>query len=434
MPGLFDNPTTRRALVLLLLTEVFWGMGSYFVLPTTTIPSYLGTLGAPALVQGGAYVAFMALPMMLGLFSRSVLQRFPHRKRGLIVMHFIIIALNLSIPLLDYLLAGSHRALLMTCIIVAIAVAQTVLGVVSPVWVDMIARIVHPAARGRYFGMAAGALAIGGIAGGFALMGLETWLGNAVYRGAFLATGACFSVGMLMFCLAPIREETFEHPPEPSLASRLRKALAACHLRENFGRFIVSNGLQSFAGAIIPFLVIYATADDGLRLPQGIFTRMTLIQALGGGIGALLLGWWIDHRGSRVPWIVLTLFIPVILLLFPHGTINAVLIGCTLLMGVLNTAWAVSVPAMLEFSPAGDKSGYIAIANLLGFPCAIAGPLCLGGLIEGRGFTSAFALAALAGLLAWAAALSLRAPRRSPAAPGPPHRPAAEPPEAAVSG
>lgn len=409
MPGLFDNPTTRRPILLLLLTEFFWGMGTYFVLPTTTVPSYLAALGAPAIVQGTAYIALIALPMMLGLFGRSVLERFPHRKRGLILLHFLSIAMYLLVPLLDYGLANRQRALLMALVIVAIALAQMVLGVVAPVWLDMVSRIVHPTARGRYFGLAAGVLAAGGIFGGLALMGLHAWLGSAVYRGAFLATGSCFAIGMLAFCFAPISESTFEHPPELPLALRLRRSLATCHLRNNFGRFIISNSLQTCAGAILPFLVVYATAPEGLHLPTGIFSQLTLVQAVGGGIGALLLGWWVDHRGSRQPWLLLTLFIPAILLVYPMaGVVPMLLIGCTLLVGVLNSSWSVSVPALLEFSPGGDKSGSIAIANLIGFPFAVLAPLAVGWTVGAQGYPAAFAVSAGAGLAAWGAALFIR--------------------------
>ena len=412
MVGLFADRRTRHMILLLMMTEFFWGMGAYFVLPTTTVPTYLKTLGAPAIIQGVTYVAFCSLPMLLGLFSRAIIERFPHRKRGLVILHFIAITPYLLVPLLDHLLAGRQNALLMALIILLLGISQLTLGAIAPAWLDMIAQVIPPSARGRYFGLAAGFVSVGGIFGGSALIGLQHWLGTGVFHGAFLATAICYSIGMLMFWLAPIHETTFDHPPEPALQLRLRKALAACHLRLDFGRFVAGNSLQALAVAILPFLVIYATDLKGLHLPQGIFSTLTLLQALGGATGAFALGWWADHRGARWPWLVMTLFIPLIVLLYPLGTLAPILILCTLLVGMLNSGWAVSVPALLEYSPDGDKSGYIAIANLIGFPFALAGPLLIGSIIEGNGYPMAFIMTGVTGLAAFAISLAIRGRRQ----------------------
>lgn len=407
MRALFAERSLRRTVLLLLVTEFLWGVGVYVVLPTTTVPAYLRTLGASPLIIGVTATAITALPMLLQIFGRAAIDRFPHRKRGLILLHLVMIAAYPLIAVLDVVLAG-NRPLVMTLAVALLALSQLLIGLVIPVWLDMLATVIPLPLRGRYFGLSSAFVSLGGILGGGVLIGLQWWLGVRVFQGAFVTGGLCMALSMAAFSLTPIGEETFEHPAGPSTLSRVRHALPSVHPRTNFGRFVTSLVILTLAGAVVPFLVGYASDPQGLRLPASIFSRITLWQACGGALGSLVFGWLVDHFGPRVPWAVMTLAVPVIVLLYPHGMLLPVLVLCSVLVGVVGANWAVSGPALLELSPAGDKSAYVALANLVALLPATVGPLLIGGVIAAAGYPSAFLLAGLAGLLAFCAALSIR--------------------------
>ncbi|MHB9025530.1 MAG: MFS transporter [Armatimonadota bacterium] len=410
MPALFADRALRRTVILLILTDFFWGIATFFVLPSTTVPAYLGSLGASPAIIGVMAVAMLALPLAMQFISRPVLHRFPHRKNGLVIIHLVAIIPYFIIPFLDQWLAG-NRALLITLILSLLAYSQLVLGLVIPTWLDMVAQVIPLPVRGQYFGIASACFSTGGILGGLALMGLQSWLGDGVYRGAFFTSGIFFVVSMTLFFLAPVPESAFDHQPESSVIAGVRKALRACHPSTNFGRLVISYGLQVVAMAIIPFLVRFASDPQGLHWPAGIFSRITLWQAIGGAVGSVFVGWMVDRHGPRWPWVGVTLIIPIVVLLYPAGASLPVLVICSLLVGVLTTHWSVGGPALLELSPPGDKSSYIAISNLVNFLPSVIGPLVFAGLIEGPGYPAAFIGALLVGLAAFAAGLTLRARR-----------------------
>ena len=400
-------PPFRRLLWLLVATDFCRGIGMFMVLPTTTVPAFLAARGASPLVIGLTATLMVGLMLLLQLLSRAVMDRFQRRKRALIIIHLTAVTPYALIAAADWLLPGHPRAVMILTILLLTG-SQTMLGLAIPAWLDMVARVIPLEWRGRYFGLASGGSALGGIIGGTLLLGMNHWLGPAVFAPAFLAAAGFLALSMVAFAVAPVPEAVFVHPAEP-LRAALRKAVAACHVRTDFGRLVVSFCAFLFAGAVIPFFTLYATDPvRGLGLPANIFSRMTLWQALGGAVGALALGRMVDRHGPRWPWLMATLIIPLVVLAFAVWPQPAVVVAASLMVGVLTVHWSVSAPALLELSPPGDKSGYIAMANLAGFLPAMAGPLVMGAVIQQRSYHAAFVIAALAGLLAAGFALAIR--------------------------
>ncbi|MHB9131446.1 MAG: MFS transporter [Armatimonadota bacterium] len=410
MTTILADRTVRRMILLLLVTEFLWGMGCFFVPMSTTIPAYVRSLGGTPAIIGVLAVTIGALPLMLQLFGRNAIERFRHRQRGIFALHILCIIPYALIGGLDFFFARQHPVAMIWITIALLAFSQIIIGLIIPVWLDMVARVIPPEIRGRYFGIASALFAAGGILGGFGLTALQRWLGDAgIFRGAFFMAAVCYVISMTAFIFAPIPTEAFEHAPEPSVLTRARKAFAASHPSTDFGRLVISYCAQALAVAIVPFLVVYASDHQGgLGLPTGVFTQITVWQAFGGAIGGVIIGWFVDHRGPRWPWVVVTLFIPLIVLLYPYGGKWSVLAFCSLLVGVLNTHWSVVGPAMLELSPEGDKSGYVAIANMASFLPATVGPLLFAFLIKDAGYQPAFIAAAICGLAAFLPALTIR--------------------------
>jgi len=402
-----DQPTLRRRIFLLVLTDFLWGMGWYFVSFTTTVPAYLRSLGAPTICIGVMATTMSALPMVLPLFGRSVIDRFPHRKIGIIILHLIFILPYFLIAAMDMVYAHTAPQLVILFLLVVLAFSQVILGLILPVWIDMVAQIIPQEMHGRYFGMTSSAFACGGILGGVGLTILQQMAGSAVFRRAFFVAGTFFVLAMLAFAFTPIPESAFVHLPEPSIFTRMRKALSAAHPRTNFGRFVMSYGVQILAISSVAFLADYASSTRGLHYPRAIFSTINLYQAIGGTVGALILGTLVDRVGPRWPWIGLTCIIPLLALLMPFGGHFPLLMLCALLSGLLITHWSVGAPALLELSPRGDKSGYVAVANMLALPSSVFGPLLIAHLIDGVSYSAGFLLAAIAGILALLVALTL---------------------------
>ena len=413
--GLFrSDPAFRRLILRLLLTEFVWGVGTFFVYPATTVPAFLTARGAPPILVGLMAMTMGGLPLLCQFFGRGTLDRFKDRRRGMILMHVPVILPYAMMAAADVMLAGHPRATVWLCIGL-LGLSQTVMGLIIPVWLDMLSRLIPLEWRGRYFGFSAGAYALGGIAGGSALLWLSRVAGPHVFSLAFAAAAVCLTASIVIYATVPVAPEVFQHPPEPLVLPRIRAAARACGWRTDFGRLIATYAGVSMAATVVPFIVVFAMdGTRGLGYPPGVFARMTVLQAVGGAVGAMVLGWIVDHHGPRWPWICVTLVIPVMAVALPYGRCWPVLAACALLSGILGTYWSVSAPALLEFSPEGDKSGYVAMANIVAFVPAALGPILYGGLIQRAGFTWAFAVAGAAGLAALLPSLTLRRKKVSP--------------------
>jgi MFS family permease len=413
VPALLTDKSLHRVVLPLLVIEFLWGIGIYFVPATTTLPAYLKALGANTLLIGAMGTTIGALPLLLQLFGRSVIDRFRHRKRGLVIMHVVMIVPYLLISASDWWLAAAHPTAQIVFTIGLLGFSQILMGLIIPVWLDMIAQVIPAPVRGQYFGFTTACSAGGGIVGAVVLIWLQTALQEHVFRGAFLGAGICYLASMAAFALMPIPEEAFTHAPEPSVWARAEKGLRACSPRGDFGRLVGSMVVHTVAMALLPFLVGYASSPQGLGLPKGIFTQVNLYQAIGASLGGAVLGWLVDHSGPRWPWVGMTLMIPVLVFLYPHAGALPVLLVCSLLVGLLTAHWSVSAPALLELSPSGDKSPYIAMANIAGFLPSLIGPLLLGHLIERQGYPAAFLVALVLGLCATGLALTVRGRRNT---------------------
>lgn len=95
------------------------------------------------------------------------------------------------------------------------------------------------------------------------------------------------------------------------------------------------------------------------------------------------------------------------LLLIQQGHHLPVLALAFLLAGVLNMPWTVTLPAMLEYSPPGDKSGYIAIANVISLLPAVFGALFIGYSINAWGYPVAFMVAGISAVASFLLGMTL---------------------------
>jgi|GEM_PF-4898976 len=410
MKEFFATRLMRRIMICMMLTEFLWGFGNFFVLLTNTLPTYLLSLGASPIIIGTLVIAMMSLGLIPQVFGRTVLDRFRRRKRAIILLHMICITPYLLIPIAHSFLASRFPSAQIGLTIGLLAVSQLALALVVPVWMDMQAHVIPLHLRGRYYGLTVLFFAGGGILSGIGLSRLPGLLGPQMYQGMFFIATIFFLLAMCAFSLAPIPAAAFEHPAEPSVWSRIAKSARACHPRTDFGRLVISNAVLTLSIAITPFLIVYAVdARHGLRYAAAdIIGWATVCLAIGSAGGGLLLGWLVDRLGPRVPWMALTALIPMVLLLISHGHHLPVLVLAFLFAGMLNMPWSVTLPAMLEYSPPGDKSGYIAIANVISLLPAVFGALFIGYSINAWGYPVAFMVAGASGIVSFLLGMTLR--------------------------
>ncbi len=400
LPVISKHNLTRRVL-LLLLTEWLWGAGTYFVLPSTTVPSLLKSLGASAQLVGVMATGMVAIPLLFQLPARRILRRFGGGKRGLIGLH---VGYLVVYPCISLLFLAAHRTaphIALYGVIALLSISQAFLGIVTPLWIDMIGMVIPSRLRGRYFGVSSAFFAVGGLLGALTLGYVSMRLEPLVFPIAFGVAGVLFALSMTAFACVPIAPEAF-HPdqPLPPLRDQIRHAARLCHPRKPMGKLLLSASFQMCSAAMVPFLVVYATSSTGLGMPASIFGRITVYEAIGGALLSLAAGWLMDRMGPRIPWVFVTLVMPVVALLYPHAHTVHLLFLCSFLVGMLIGHWAVFMPALLLLTPPGDRSITIALVNLVLFIPASLSPLLLGWIIDHHGYPLPFRVCLAAGLLA----------------------------------
>jgi MFS family permease len=415
MPWLFSDRSLRRLLVLMLATEFLWGMGA-FIISGTTVSGYLRErVGESPFIFAALSMAMGGMVLLPQIFARAVVDRFRRRKRGIILLHCVIIAVHGLMPLVDWLCVG-HPALLATAVIAVMGISAGMVGLVGPVWIDMLGRLVPIEVRGQFFGFSSGLFATGGILGGSVFGLMRTQMGPAAYPWAFVVAAALFAGSMVAYACAPVPESALSHDTDEPMRARMAAALRAVVAPGDFRRFAISVLIFGLVTPITVYLMPYAMDVGGLAQPPAVFGLIPLLQAIGGALGAFALGWLGDRHGPRTSWLVLAAAFIAMALLVPLAGTPALLWSVAFLSGPLLVAWAVFGPAVLAFSPDGDKSSYVAVLNVLTVLPTLVGPLLLALLIRHAGHNVAFVAAADIGLLALVCAWGIGR-RRGPATP-----------------
>ena len=204
----------------LSVVECFWGFGMNVVSMGTILPVFLARCGAdnatialiPALSALGA-----GLPQSFsGLIARS-----GNRMRSWVLWLHVASPAPLMV-ISAWLLLGVHSKvkLVLTCW----GIFYGFLGLLFPVWLEYMARVLDPARRGRAFGIIFLAQTLAGICGvAFASLLLRESTSDAAYAALFFAAWISMTGGAFFF-LGTVR------PPLPGCADGEKQTLAG-HFR-----------------------------------------------------------------------------------------------------------------------------------------------------------------------------------------------------------
>ena len=292
----------------------------------------------------------------------------------------------------------------------------------NPAWTAMVADLVPPPIRGRYFAgrnvaMAFAALVVAPLAGQIALMLNRGASSVAGYQAVLLLAVVAGLLGTLSFARIPehgVRRRT------PAVARR-RGVVALLRANPTFAGFVGSAFVWNFALQIAgPFFNPFVVTDlkggntTVVGLAAGSFSLFTLI---GQGVWGRL----IDRKGN-LPMLRLTgLIIP----LMPAAwAIARAPYHLYIIEAFAGFSWAgynlSNFNLLLELSPERDRPNATAIYQTSVFASAVLGPLVGGFLAEAMSYRACFAASAIGRmiatllLIALVRAVPVASPRRRP--------------------
>jgi MFS family permease len=392
-----------RNTVFLAMVESLWGVGMNLVSVGTVIPVFLLKLGATNAVIG-------LLPSLgaLGAGSASIFASYlTHRSRGIkgwVLGIHLLAPTPLAVISLG-LLAGVRSPVLL--VLACWGVYYALLGLLFPMWLDYMARILDPARRGRAFGVIFLVQTIAGASG----VSLAAWLlkldtGLTTYALLFCLSWLAAVVGSLFF-MGTV-EAAPDSPPES------RSFLQ--HLGELLGLIRETRWLQLYVSArclirgtyplIINFYAAYAVAQKGATVAEAALYGAAglLCQAASG----LLFGYLGDRTGHRLPTLIGqgALVVACVLVLLPLPAPAFFLVAS--LTGVyLSTEFSSQLNWLMDLSPSRDRQSVLSLVGFLLTPAAVLTPLAGGFLMDAVGFPAVAAAVGALLLLAMAIELAL---------------------------
>lgn len=407
-------PPHRRNTLFLSLVEAFWGVGLSVISVGTVLPVYL--LGA-----GASNWVIALLPALGALgagvtqgFSGWLVRRSSHIKGWVLVLHVLSPAPLVMAGL--WLLLGRGGGVV--AVLLGWGAFYGFLGVLFPLWLDYMARILDPARRGRAFGaifFVQTTAGVGGAAFASAVLGRST--ADGAYALLFFAAAGAMAGGSLLF--AGTRGETAPPGPPPASSS-------SQHFKDFFGLWREAPWLRSYMAArwltrgtyplVVNFYAARAVVDLGATPSQAALLGVAALgsQAVA-GIAAGHLG---DHLGHRAAVLLgqAGLVVASLLLLLPLPL--WAYFGVAALTGAyLATEYTSHSNWVMELAGPSRRQGALALVGLLLTPAAVAVPLLGGWLMDGVGFRPV--AAGVAAILLVAMAVGWRCvPNPRPGGPG----------------
>jgi MFS family permease len=389
-------------------------VGLSFASQATILPAFAAHLGASNLIIG-AIPALMTLGWFLPSLPAAHHTRRLARKLPLVLRYtaaervpFLVLAI------LAFATAERAPALTLMATLTMLLVFTATGGALMPAWLDIVARAIPPALRGRFFGLSNGLAGVGGLLGSFA----TAWiLAHTVppsgYGWCFLA--ATVFMGLSWVALALVHEPGEASVPEVlPVRGFLRLVLDILRSDRNLVWFLVARACMGLAAMSSGFFTVHALRSLAAQDWQvGFFTSAFLA---GQVVGNLVLGWLADRVGHRVVLMggLLATFGANLVAL---GTGSLEIYSWTFVLSGVNQA-AISVSGqtiLLDFAPtAEERPTYVGLGNTALAPVLFGAPLLAGLMADTLSLSSVFALA-LGGALLGTALFVWRV--RNPAAP-----------------
>ena len=412
--GSMRPPHLRHNVVALGADYGLFLVAMSFASPSTILPAFAASLGAPNVVIG-AIPAVMTLgwflpPLFAAAHTETLARKLPFVLRYTIWERVPFAVLAAAALWLAPAWPGLTLAVLLAMLVIVTGVG----GMLTPAWMDIVGRSVPVTIRGRFFALTAVAAAAAGLAGSALTTEIFARVpAPASYALCFVCATVCM-VGSLV-ALALVREPAADVTPaaHPGLGAYLRRVPRLLQHDRNLRWFLVVRWFSIVGSTASAFYAVYALrAFAGPVTMLGVFTALLLAGSMA---GLLALGWVADHLGYRVvimTGIAAALCANVMALVAPSLTAFG---AVSLLSGLQEAAFRISYPTvLLEFAPGPEAQAmYIGVGNTSITPIAFVAPIAAGVLADRAGFGAVFGVATVAGALALATlTLRVREPRQ----------------------
>jgi MFS family permease len=374
-----DYLLERRNFIVNIVEGALFIAGATFMSVQTVLPALVFRLGGSNLAVGALSVMAWGGLFLPQVFAARHVETLAWKKPWTIRLGLAARIIVGFMSLVLFILADTHRDLTLVLLLSLYALTQVLLGLTTPGWVDLVAKVTPVTRRGRLAGFRT-SLA-GGM--GFACSFFLIWLLDSyvfplnyamAFGSAFLLQGISLLVQMRLVEAnpSPVSERK-------SLVEFFREIADVLRSQANFRNFIVSMVFLVLATISIPFFTVRALDTlGGNALVVGEFTAVMVAAQV---ISAPLVGYVADRSGNRI-----TLMLSALMLLFASlwATMAPSLewyYPVFALLGVnIGSEVMCRYNIAIEFAPEKRRAAYLGMVNALLAPCYAIG--IVGGVLS----------------------------------------------------
>jgi len=350
-----------------------------FINPQTVLPALVNRLGGSNIAVGALGVLVYFGLFVPQIFAARYVETIPWKKPwalGFGATHRLFVLVMASV----ILFLGSDRpSIALWLFLLLYTSMQVVVGISTPGWFDLFAKLTPPRMRGRLVGLRNSVGGMCAFAGGFCL----TWI---LARFTFPASFALAMFAAFALQMASLAAQTGLEESEPSTVLPRRPFFAFLRelpdvLRSNppFRRFIVACAVLTFATMPVSFFTVYALGR--FQADESSIGEFTLIMVAIQVVSSLVTGYLADRYGNKSSLLVAS----VSLLLASVTALSAPTLGwfrlVYLFLGInLGTEIMARYNMSIEYGPAGKRSTYVGLMNTLLAPFYLSG--IVGGMLS----------------------------------------------------
>lgn len=361
----------------------------------TVLPSLIAELSHSKLIFGLLYSVILGAPGIFNLFFSHLLQKYPYKKRFLLLGIYLRSISFLGMAFFTYYFGVKSPVLTLISFFVWVFLFATSGGFAGLAYSDLIGEMVRKGERSKLYasrefasGIAAflGSLIVAKIFS-FGKLAFPLNYASLLLIGFFGLILASLGFWFIKVPTAEVRAESGE-----SFLTLIKEVPQRLKADPDFLRFLIVENLTSFSLMILPFYMIYA--KEILMADQSYIGRYLLLIVLGTISSNIFWGFVAKRKGSKMVvrnCILLGGIIPLIaIILTPLGP--GIFGIVFLLVGFIQSGREVGFdPYLLDIAPEDHRTVYLGIRGTLNLLVVLL-PILGGLFIDTIGYYLTFSL------------------------------------------
>ncbi|MEI6157727.1 MAG: MFS transporter, partial [Atribacterota bacterium] len=389
------------------LDYAFFSLGTAVASTTTLLPVFARNLGATNVEIGlipALYYLGLSIPSLFcGIYSSRLERKLPF------ILKFTMLERlpYLGIALVAFFLASLSSATALGLFFLLLSVSFGVMGILTPVWMEMVGKVINPTRIGVYFALGNG---IGALMGIWGSRLAELFIQRLPFARNF---GYCFLLTILAmlvsFIFIALTREEKENLPPPK--KEYLRTLGRIFRRDpNFRSFTIARGFLAMGVMGGAFYTVHAL--QSFHVPDSLIARYNAVFLVSQALSNFIWGPLGDRKGHKLVVLLgcLSILLSNVIAIISPGPSSFYFAYA--FFGIYWSAiWVGGIAILLDFGPREQRSAYIGLGYFLSTFPSFFTPLLGGKIADSFGYRNVFWVSLLINVVAFVLLMGVKEPR-----------------------